>query len=389
MFVSLAAVHVELEALARDFDASALSGAEAVRALDELGVVRRLTDGLLAKVAKRVDDTSAHARSGARDAAHCYARSVGCDTSEARRAIETAKKLEGLPTVDTAVREGRLSAQQAQMIAAAASRNPEAEGKLLAAAAEGMVPLKDACIAAHAEVEDQVTRSQRQRATRSFRMWTADDGMVEGHFKLQPEVGGRVKQLIDHETQRVFRARRKDGVREPHDRYAADALVDLLLGDRTMKSKSSVTTHVIVDHGALVRGETVPGERCEIPGVGPVSVTWARELLGEAFLTAIIKKGRDITTVAHLGRHVPAELQTAMIVGGRECDIEGCHSRGYLERDHCQVDFAKRGPTAWWNLTWLCSVHHRRKTKGWRLGRRDEGTGKRPLRPPGNPATAA
>jgi uncharacterized protein DUF222 len=387
MFVSLTAIHVELEALARDLDAAALSGAEALRALDELGVIRRLTDGLLAKVAKRVHDTSAYERSGARDAAHCYARTLGCDTSEARRAIETATKLAQLPTVDLAVREGRLSAQQAQMITAAASLNPDAAGSLVAAAAQGMVPLKDACIAARAEVEDQAARSQRQRAARSFRMWTADDGMVEGHFKLQPEVGGRVKQLVDHETGRVFRGRRRDGTHEAHDRYAADAFVELLFGQR--RAKSTVTTHVVIDHAALVRGETVPGERCEIPGVGPVSVTWAREILGDSFLTAIIKKGRDIATVAHLGRHVPAEVQTAMIVGGRECDIEGCHNRGYLERDHCEIDYAKRGPTAWWNLTWLCSVHHRRKTKGWRLGRRDEGTGKRPLRPPGTPATAA
>jgi hypothetical protein len=44
-------------------------------------------------------------------------------------------------------------------------------------------------------------------------------------------------------------------------------------------------------------------------------------MLGDAFVTAVIKKGRDITTVAHFGRHIPAHLRTAMIVGGRECVI--------------------------------------------------------------------
>jgi len=95
------------------------------------------------------------------------------------------------------------------------------------------------------------------------------------------------------------------------------------------------------------------------------------------------KKGKDISTVAHLGRHIPAELRTAMIVSGRECSIEGCTCRDYLELDHCEVDYGMGGPTAKWNLAWLCSAHHRRKTQGWHLGPPDPATGKRPLDPLG------
>jgi hypothetical protein len=112
----------------------------------------------------------------------------------------------------------------------------------------------------------------------------------------------------------------------------------------------------VIDHEALLRGHAVKGESCEIPGVGPVSVDWVREVLGDAFVTAIVKTGKDITTVAHFGRHIPAELRTAMIVSGRECSIEGCSGREYLELDHCEVDHAKDGPAAWWNLAWLCST---------------------------------
>jgi hypothetical protein len=139
---------------------------------------------------------------------------------------------------------------------------------------------------------------------------------------------------------------------------------------------------VVIDHAALVRGNAVEGETCEIPGVGPVNVAWVREMLGDAFVTAVIKKGRDITTVAHFGRHIPAHLRTAMIVAGRECVVEGCDARGYLEIDHCEVDFADGGPAAWWNLDYGCSVCHRRKTQGWVLGPRDPKTGKRTLEPP-------
>jgi hypothetical protein len=386
MFDTLTTTRSTLERLASGFEPGTLTGEQAMRVVTELGVIRRLVDGMLGLAAKRVDETSAHAASGARDAAHFLAKAVGSDTSNARRVITTTKRLEQLPETAAAVREGRLSARQAELIADAATRNPEAEATLLKAAREGLTPLKDACVLARARVEDPDARAARQHAGRRLRMWTANDGMVEGHFKVTPEVGGRFRAVIDAGTHRIFRIRRASGPHESHDAYAADALADLLprstvTGEAPTASKTVTNVHVVIDHTALVRGHALEGERCQIPGVGPVNVAWVREILGEAFVTAVIKKGRDITTVAHFGRHIPAHLRTAMIVGGRECVIEGCDARGYLEIDH-EIDHAQGGPTAWWNLQYGCAIHHRRKTRGWKLGPRNPNTGKRTLNPP-------
>ncbi|HVJ96985.1 MAG TPA: HNH endonuclease signature motif containing protein, partial [Acidimicrobiia bacterium] len=123
------------------------------------------------------------------------------------------------------------------------------------------------------------------------------------------------------------------------------------------------------------------GETCEIQGVGPVSVEWVRSILGEAFLTAIIKKGTDIKTVAHFGRNVPELVQTAKIVSGHECEAEDCEIHGYLERDHVH-DYALGGVTSLANLIWLCYFHNRLKSRGWILGPPDPETGKRKLFPP-------
>ena len=178
--------------------------------------------------------------------------------------------------------------------------------------------------------------------------------------------------------QQLFREH-KSGEHESHEAYAADALVAFVLGGEGANVK--VNTHVLIDHGALLRDRPLDGEVCEIAGVGPVDPAWVKEILGESFLTAIIKNGKDINTVAHLGRNVPAEVMTALIVNGHECGIEGCDNRGYLERDHIQ-EFANGGPTALWNLLWLCYLHHRLKTAGWLLGDANPITGKRTLRPP-------
>ena len=386
MFGSLTTRRTTAETLAREFDAGEFSPPTVVRVLEELGVVRRLVDGMVAKAGLAVSDSGAHLLKGERNAAVMVARSLGVGAGEARSAIDTARKLEVLPATEAAVRRGALSARQAQMIAEAAVFNPDAEQQLLAAAEQGLVPLKDACVAARAAVEDPAERSARQRTLRSLRTWTDGDGMVAGSFRLTPEVGGGFKARLDGEVQRIFRARRAGTDHEPHEAYAADALAAFVLGDGEGAPARGVkyTVHVVIDHAALVRGGTAGGETCEIPGVGPVDVAWVRELLGSAFVTAVITKGKDIRTVAHLGRHIPAEIQTALLVSGRECDC--CDHRGYLERDHT-IGVAQGGPTAWWNLGWLCSVHHRLKTQGWTLGPRDPTTGKRTLRPP--PARAA
>jgi hypothetical protein len=220
-------------------------------------------------------------------------------------------------------------------------------------------------------------------------MWTAADGMVELHARFPPETGGAIRARLDTGVRRRFREARAAGEPEPHDTYAADELAEAILGTAATEKAVGYTTHVVIDFEALQRGHVLDGETCEIPGVGPVNVEWVRSVLGQSFVTAIVKRGRDIRTVAHLGRHVPAELRTAMLVSGRECVVEGCTGRDYLELDHCEIDHARGGPTARWNLAWMCSVDHRRKSQGWRLGPPHPTTGKRRLDPPAASGRAA
>ncbi len=360
MFALLDGTRSTLNSIALEFDAAALSPEAALRVVDQLGAIRRVVDGMLGKAAKQAAETSAD------NGCAAVGRLLGVGTGEVRSAVVTAKKLEELPATDAAVRAGRLSSKEATLIADAATINPDAEEHLLGVAKQGLVPLRDACVAARAAVEDPKQRRARQHRDRAFRWWTDRDGMWAGHFRYSPEVGAQLKAVIEEQTQRIFRDHKAGTEHESNDAYAADVVAGFVLArpdEEPAKPKpaTKVTVHVVVGHETLVGGTLVPGEVCEIPGVGPVDVNWVREQLGSAFLTAVIKKGKDILTVAHLGRHVPAEIMTALIVGGRECDAEGCHHRGYLERDHVH-DHAQGGPTSYKNLCWLCYRHHRLKT---------------------------
>ena len=276
-------VRTPVEALARDFDASQLTAGQAVAALRELASIRNVLDGLIGRVGVQVEESGAYKMRGERSAAAFVARELGEHAGVVRELLDTAAKVRSLPDVDSAVRDGRLSARQTKLIAGAAAVNPAATERLLDAADEGLENLKKECIAARAEVEDPKERPARQKKLRELRTWTDDDGMLAGRFRLTPEVGGQFLATLEKETQRIFRSRRSGKDHEPLPAYAADALANLVLGEPKAKKGVDVRTHVLIDYEVLKRGWAEAGETCEIPGVGPVDVSWVRSLLGSAF----------------------------------------------------------------------------------------------------------
>ncbi|MGH7364685.1 MAG: hypothetical protein ACREKA_13140 [Candidatus Methylomirabilales bacterium] len=76
---------------------------------------------------------------------------------------------------------------------------------------------------------------------------------------------------------------RREGPAESHEALAADALVEMArhVGSSTAEDKragSVARVHLRVDHAALLRGHSVAGETCEIPGVVPIPVAVAQAL---------------------------------------------------------------------------------------------------------------
>ena len=136
-----------------------------------------------------------------------------------------------------------------------------------------------------------------------------------------------------------------------------------------------------VDYEALVRGAVEGEERCEIGGIGPVPVRVARELLNESVLKLVVTRGVDVANLTHLGRGPSAAQRIALLWASPTCAAEGCNAVR-TEVDH-RVEWAETHHTRLDELDPLCRHHHDRKTyDGWALV---EGTGKRPMVPPGDP----
>ena len=113
----------------------------------------------------------------------------------------------------------------------------------------------------------------------------------------------------------------------------------------------------------------------------------ARQLSKDAFLKAVLHDGVNIHTVKHFGRHIPAELRTALELGdlpdldGVTCSEEGCDRRYGLEWDH-DNPVANGGETSYQNLNPKCEPHHWDKTEHDRKAGRHRGRAKGARPPP-------
>jgi hypothetical protein len=136
---------------------------------------------------------------------------------------------------------------------------------------------------------------------------------------------------------------------------------------------------VRVDHSALVRGYPVPGEVCEVEGVGTIDVATVRDWMTDAFVAAVLTDGTDITKVVHLGRKATALQTTALQAEGIRCQRLGCGRTEGLQLDH-REEWSKTKHTKLGELDWLCRYDHSLKTLyGWTL---EPGTGPRRMHPP-------
>ena len=91
----------------------------------------------------------------------------------------------------------------------------------------------------------------------------------------------------------------------------------------------------------------------------------AKEIMGDALVRLVLTDGVDVPCIVNLKRGIPAVVGAALLERDPTCVIPGCDQGQCLQIDHWKVDFAKHGPTQWWNLVRLCPHHHRLKTQGY------------------------
>ena len=354
--------------------------ARAARLVSSGERVRRLGDAIRTIGVGQVERTNGWKGQGAKSISEWLSIETDCASYEAQTVVVLANQLHHLPVTQAALRSGELSGTQAVEVARGAIVAPNTETQLLNLARHATVrDLRDATNRVVAAATDEAERHKQVHKSRSLKSWTDPDGSFNLKARMTVANGALVMAALKPIQDEIFKAARKSGAHERPEAYAADALMALCEKATTNQSSESgtkssrpnVVINIRIDINALKRGRTENGEICEIAGVGPIPVATATEYLGEAFLKLLVVDGIDIKTVAHMGRHIPAPLRTAVEERDRVCQVPTCDMSVGLEIDHIKP-FSEGGPASLENLVRLCKRHHLQKTHdGYRLEKMD------------------
>ncbi len=295
------------------------------------------------------------------------ARATGSSVGQARRTIETGRRMAREPRLAEAVQRADVSLDQADEIARTVSVAPESVDELISVArAEPFHVLKERARAIRLEHEDRADLAERQHQARRLRHHVGELGMIHLEADLEPHVGVPIVNRLEREARRLARAHRTDGgADEPVERHLADALPAIVGGGDTAGGHAEVV--ILVSHEVAARGwsDVRDGERCSIPGVGPVSPAVARRIADDAFLTGVFYDGTDLRHLKRWTRGIPAAVRIALQLGSPP-EFDGprcvdCGNRFRLELDH-QEPVAAGGETSLPNTKPRCEPCHAKKT---------------------------
>jgi len=357
----LRTVAAELRIAASEFEADRWTGDDCVAIAEELSATVKACAAAAARAAARAVACN-------RGGVEWLARTSGTTPAEARATLSTVDAAAGCPATSAALAAGEVSLAQAREIVAAEAAVAGSETVLLGvAASSGMAGLREESRRVRLGVMDRDALHGERQRVRSVQHWVDSLGMVEGRFRLPPEVGVPFVNRLDAETDRLRRAARREGNTEARDAHAADAFVAMASGGGRSKSGRADVVFVC-DLNAAVRGHTHGDEVCHVVGAGPVLVSVVRAAAVDAFVKIAVRDGKKLDTIVHYGRRIPAELRTALDLGdperldGAVCVEDGCDRRYDLEWDH-DDPVANGGNTSYENLKPRCRPDHWAKTE--------------------------
>ncbi len=210
----------QLHVLVGGFEAARCDGRLAKEYVEAFARLERLAVAGKTLALAQVDRTHAwaHGEGSSRSTADWLAAQTGTSLGEAIRETNTARRVDGLSATKAALRDGRLSGQQAGEIADAATDAPHAEERLLTLSQSGTFEaLRRQARDDKAAAGEDRERAERQHSLRRARRWTDREGMRCYGIALTPEQAARFEPTWDRYCNQVGNEARKAGLKESGD----------------------------------------------------------------------------------------------------------------------------------------------------------------------------
>ena len=361
--------------------------------MGEADVLRQRAEGYLVGLVVRYGELEGPG------AAATVCHQLGISTYRARRLAKTAESLTSMPQILGAVQDGRISADQAGMVAESHKRAPmssDDQQELLALGGwQGHDEFKKTVVAREDQrrAEDGMGRAERQRARRSFKVFDGSGGMVVLHAELDQESGERVKIAVDAmSTKMLGDDIAYDPIRTFEQRNA-DALVALITqqpaespngaadgpecGIRPQKTVLVVSADYDAIEAQLKNAGLIDGT--------PIELDEIRRLACDAQIVPMIfAADAQPLYVGRAQRAVTKAQKLALYRRDRGC--AGCGIRPQACDAHHIQPWDHNGPTDITNLVLLCPRCHTKVHKHHHTVEHNIETGRHRLIPPPRPS---
>ena len=362
--------------------------------MGEADLLRRRAEGYLVGLVVRYGELEGPG------AASTVCHQLGISAFRARQLAKTAQGVAAMPQMLGAVQEGRISADQAGMVAESHKRAPMSEQdqqELLALGGwQGHDEFKKTVMAREDQrrADDGMGRAERQRARRSAKVFDGAGGMVVLHAELDQESGERVKialgamstQMlgddIAYDPVRTFEQRNADALvalitQQPAESPSAVAAGAPDCGIRPQKTVLVVSADYDAIEGRLKNAGLIDGT--------PIELDELRRLACEAQIVPLIfaADGRPLY-IGRAQRAVTRAQKLALYRRDRGC--VGCGIRPQACDAHHIQPWDCNGSTDITNLVLLCPRCHTKVHKHAHTVEHDTKAGRYRLQPPPRPS---
>ena len=326
----------------------------------------------LERIRRTVDAASAALITGlgtrGRDTAAAFARATGSSARRAREQTKAAQVAEKVAGAAEALAAGEVSAEHLAVLARIEDIDDAAE--LLALAAVQSPETFDATVARFELDRDGAGLRERQKAARSVRFFTAEEGCVGVRGVLTPVEGAELRACLLRIADGAWRVEHPERAQTsgghggpPLHARLADALMSLVHGTTNTGTGEGATKggglrpSIVVTMNADTLDADIAGAG---PGSGPVSLTDAAEIAARSDVYGAVRDASGAILSFGRSRRLATTLQRLAVIirdGGR-CAIDGCD----VAHDRCDVhhviEYEHGGRTDLTNLALLCPAHH-------------------------------
>ena len=304
---------------------------------------------------------------------------AGLSRRQAESHVKTAERLESMPVVRDAVESGRVSFANAGHLAQAGEK----------AGADAVQSDAGLVSSAESMSEDQFAREarrwvaqhqpdggevdyKRKRDRRSVRFWDGDDGMTHLKAELDPVTGERIRNRLEAEARRLYKADRKSGGadganRRTFEQCMADALDRTTTGSGDNAKRRTGgrgnAGHPLADIAVVAHlDEETSRIVAQLANGEPLPASVLEQLMCRSAITPLLYGSNGVPLWRGVTKRTATAAQHQALIA-RDGGCSGCRANPALCDDHHVRPVSQGGPTDISNMTLLCwdchnKVHH-------------------------------